>query len=355
MDYVSYLNDKLSKILFVTVKRDVIFNTFKENAVEDLYLPIVSSEIIDKAEEVVRHNSIPAAVFVEGMFYVLGLDEKFRYKDAYIRLLKSSENYAKFIKGKIFDYINNNNLEYAYFLLKGLTLTEENEDYYEKLLSIVEQLRKTNKMFKAEELDIIEKAGNLKGFSTPYLYEAMLYNDEEDYTKAMLAFDKFVLNGGRETEEILQFKNSVNISLNYSKGKEILHADPEKALQYFLPLLDYFEDNASLLYNIAICYRLIKNHEKAICYLNDALRIDPDYIDVINELGINYACIEDFETAIKYLRIAFEATKSVEICTNLVMCYMNAGDTRQAKLHLEIANKLDPEDEIVKELNGIIK
>ena len=71
--------------------------------------------------------------------------------------------------------------------------------------------------------------------------------------------------------------------------------------------------------------------KKAIYYLNDSLAISSDYVEVINELGINYACLGEYETAIKYFRTAFEVTKSIEICTNLIMCYLNIGDNKQAK------------------------
>ena len=32
------------------------------------------------------------------------------------------------------------------------------------------------------------------------------------------------------------------------------------------------------------------------------------------------------------------------------MCYLNIGDEEEAKLHYELAKKLNPEDEIVKDL-----
>ena len=71
-------------------------------------------------------------------------------------------------------------------------------------------------------------------------------------------------------------------------------------------------------------------------------------------MGINYACIGDYETAISYFKKAFEVTKEVEICTNIVMCYLNLNNIEEAKVHLELAKKLNKEDEIVKELDKII-
>ena len=76
-------------------------------------------------------------------------------------------------------------------------------------------------------------------------------------------------------------------------------------------------------------------------------------IEVINEFGINYACLENYEMAIQYFRKAFEVTKSIEICTNLVMCYINVKNIEQAKIHLDIAKKIDAKDEIVIQLEKL--
>ena len=99
---------------------------------------------------------------------------------------------------------------------------------------------------------------------------------------------------------------------------------------------------------------MIANHEKAIYYLNEALNIDSSIVEVVNEMGINYASLGNYERAIAYLRKAFQATKSVEVCTNLILGYLNSGNLKDAKVHLEIAKKLDPEDQVVVELEGII-
>ena len=62
----------------------------------------------------------------------------------------------------------------------------------------------------------------------------------------------------------------------------------------------------------------------------------------------------EYEEAIKYFKKAFEASRDVEICTNIIMCYLNLKDIENAKLHLDIAKKLNPEDEIVKQLDTMI-
>ena len=62
----------------------------------------------------------------------------------------------------------------------------------------------------------------------------------------------------------------------------------------------------------------------------------------------------EFEEAIIYFKKAFEASRDVEICTNIIMCYLNLNDLENAKLHLDIAKNLNPEDEIVKQIDNMI-
>jgi predicted transcriptional regulator len=59
--------------------------------------------------------------------------------------------------------------------------------------------------------------------------------------------------------------------------------------------------------------------------------------------------------AVEYLRKAFESTKSVEICTNLIMCYIDMKDFEKAKVHLKLAQKLSPKDEVVLEIEKLLK
>ena len=129
---------------------------------------------------------------------------------------------------------------------------------------------------------------------------------------------------------------------------------PEKSIGLLLSLVDVFDSNPLLYYYLGVAYRKLDNFEKAIYYLNESLNIESGILEVINELGVNYACLGDFETAIKYFKKGFEASKDVEICTNIVMCYLNLGDKENAKLHLDIAKKLNSEDEVVVELDRIL-
>lgn len=354
MDEKSYFSDKLSSVLFLEINKDKLMSLFNLYLTENVYMPIKSSKIIDGIKSGNNLDEISINNFLEGMYYVLGIDENFKYCDIYVEMLLSYNQSIPFIKNIIFNEIKKEQYEDAYIFIKGLVNIEKNTENYEKLLYVADLLRTRDKAFTDEELAIIDKAKELENFSVPYLYEALINKDKTQYDAALFSINTYISKGGKQTAEISELIHSLKNIVNYEEGKALLSEDADKALKLLLPLLEEYSDNASLYYNIAVGYRILQNYEKAIYYLNEALELDDALVEVVNELGINYAFLGDFDKAIQYLRKAFEATKSVEICTNLIMCYLDAGDTEQAKNHLEIAKKLDSKDEIVMEIAALL-
>lgn len=369
MELKTYFISKLSQMLFLDIKKERIEALFNVTVNEAVYLPVRACRMIQKAEEQ-QVEQIPMVFFIEGMFYVIGADESFKYTPLYKKILRQNPDFMQFIKGTIFKEIQkgnyeegnsesenskDSNIEDAYLMLKGLLAIEETKDNYEKLFMLVDSLRVNNKMYETEELDMIQKAKKIDGFATPYIYEVMIKKEKGEVKEALKAMEQYFEYGGKATEELKGLEEVLRNGANYQEGKELIYEAPEKALKMLLPLLEVFEEEAPLYFYIGVAYRVLNNYEKAIYYLNEALRIDSALVEVVNELGINYASLGDYKTAVAYLRKAFEATKAVEICTNIVMCYLNLGEVEQAKLHLEIAKKLAPEDEIVNELEILIK
>ncbi|MEG1254716.1 tetratricopeptide repeat protein [Clostridium sp.] len=353
MSNENYFLEKLEKMLFLEIKKGSKINeyTFKEN----IYLPVSSDKIVSKAKAGDDLADIPVNIFVEGMFYALGADKNFKFNDTYVEVIKSIPNSTNYIKGKIFENIKNEKYEDGYIMIKGLLQIETTKDILEKALILVDGIRKTNKVFKEEALILIEDAKRIQDYAEPYYYEAIINYEDKNFERAYFNINQYISLGGNITEEIEEIKANLNIINNFDKGKELVYEDSKKALEILLPLIDVLGDNAELFYYIAVAYRILQNYEKAIYYLNEALSIDSDYVQVFNELGINYACLNEFETAIKYFRKVFEVTSSIEVCTNLIMCYVNNKDLNQARIHLDIAKKLDPNDEIVKELDNMLK
>ncbi|MCB2289061.1 capsular biosynthesis protein [Clostridium sp. CS001] len=353
MEIKTYFAEKLATILFLEIKKNSKINEFV--ILEDIYFPVRTNEIIEKVKKNESFDNIPVNLFIEGMFYVLGADELFKYNKEYKEIIRAIPNSTGFIKGVIFQEIKNENYEEAYIILKGLLSIEENQENFDKIFMLVDKLRNTNVMFKEEEQELIQKAKEIPGYSNPYLYEALVFNSEKKYDLALIALSNYFANGGEQTTEIIELKNDMENVTKFQKAKEIVHDNPKAALEIFIPLMEQIGDSPDIYYHTAVAYRILKNYEKAIYYLNEAVVMDEDLIEVINEFGVNYACLENYETAIKYFRKAFEVTKSIEICTNLVMCYLNVKDFHQARMHLDIAKKINPEDEIVIQLENMLK
>ncbi len=92
------------------------------------------------------------------MFSVLGADEEFKFNNEYKNMINNIPKSEDYIKGRIFEEVKRENYEEAYILLRGLLTLEESKDIYDKLILILENLRQKDKMYKEEELNIIEKA-----------------------------------------------------------------------------------------------------------------------------------------------------------------------------------------------------
>jgi tetratricopeptide (TPR) repeat protein len=290
------------------------------------------------------------------MFYVLGGDQNFKLNEIYLNILhKNSADAAGYIKGIIFDEVKKGAYEDAYIVLKGLLNIEATQENYDKLFMLLENLIQLDSSYEDEFIEMLSNAEGIEGYFEPYYKKALIYYKQKKYEDAWYNLNTYLEKTKNNTREVIELKHVLSNIRSFDKGKELIYKSPDEALKCLVPLLDEFEDDAILNFNIAVAYRVLGNYEKAIYYLNDAMAIDSSIVDIINELGINYAALNNYDLAIKYLRKAFEVTKAIEICTNLVMCYLNKGDMEQAKLHYEIAEKINPEDEIVLELSREIK
>ncbi|NEZ47918.1 tetratricopeptide repeat protein [Clostridium niameyense] len=355
MDLKSNFAEKLSKILFLEIKKQKVYDIFHIKVDESIYLPIKSDMLLGEVKSGDNLDKIPMTFFVEGMFYVLGCDDKFKFNNIYKDILLNIPKSLDYIKGRIFDEVKKESYEDAYILLNGLSNIESTEDVYGKMILVLENLRRVNPLYKEEEVKILQQAKSIKGYNTPYLYDAIIKREDGKFQDALNLLNIYISMGGEQNTQIIELKDSLMDIVDLETGREFMDEDPVEALKKLIPLLDKFEEEPSIYYYVAIAYRNLKNHDKAIYYLNKALEIDNTFIDVVNELAINYASLGNYDIAISYLRKAFEVEKSIEICTNLIMCYINKGDLESAIKHINIAKKINPNDEILKEIEGNLR
>ena len=99
MDIKSHFAEKLSKLLFVEVNEKNLEKIFKVTFSEDIYLPLNSKNIVDNVKIKNNMDRIPIGYFIEGMFYVLGADENFKFSKQYKSIITGNNEYIRFIKG----------------------------------------------------------------------------------------------------------------------------------------------------------------------------------------------------------------------------------------------------------------
>lgn len=360
MDYNAVFKEKLSKLLFLEIdkdgfKRSVGIPSYISFENKDLYLPISSEYITTNIKDEIKIKNLPIFYFIEGMFLAIGADEKLKFNEDYEVILSYIKDSDNCIRSIISNKIKEDKLVDGYLLLKGYYRVSKDVDVMKKLLLVGESIREKDSGFRdilLKEIDYCDK--HLLKIPEAYLYKALILKDSDDYKAAKVAINEYINMGGKITEEIQVLLDDINNVSNYEIAIEHLKDDPVKTIKMLLELLDKFDNNPLIYYYLGVAYRKLENYEKAIYYLNESIARESGIYEVVVELGINYACINDFENAIKYFKKAFEVTKEVEVCTNIVMCYINLNNYDEAKLHLEIAKKINPEDEIVKDLEKIL-
>ena len=357
MNYNSYMKEKLEKTLFVEINLKGFLSLLNTSDDElklennNLYLPIKVERLSSEVRENLNIGDISLSWVIEGMFLTLGVDKNFKYNNDYKKILKVIPDCEEYIKAIIADYIKQKEYLDPFCLLKGLVSYDATEDYYDKLLSVGEKLIEIDKNFLDEQFSIIDDAKkDIFNSAVPYYYDALALYAAEKNSEAYVALNEYINRGGEKTPQVVSLINILKDDVDYAKGVELLDSDPKEALKYLLEVLEQNKEDAILNFYIGLAYRKIELYEKAIYYLNESIRLDSSIVEAVNEMGINYACIGNYKEAVKYLRKAFESTRDIEVCTNLIICYYNMGDLDNAKLHLEIAEKIDPDDDIVKSL-----
>lgn len=359
-NYKTMYKDKLSKMLFLEMnkegfKKSINIPEYVEFKNDDLYLPISADYVASNARDEYKINNLPIYYFIEGMFMTFGADPNVKYIDDYGTILGYIANSEECIKSIIADKIKKDKLEDAYILLKGLYRYSEEEEILVKLLSVGEVIRENDATFGDVLIEDIELCkGKFYKSPEPYLYRALMYRDEKEFKNAQVEIHEYINKGGKMTPQIEVIVKDIDNISTYEKAVELVKDNPEKALEFLLPLSEEFEENPLIDYYIGVCYRKLEHYNKAIHYLNKSVSIESGILEVINEIGLNYACLCEYDEALKYFEKAFEASKEVDICTNIVMCYHNLGNNEKAKLMLDVAKKLSPNDEIVLQLDQLL-
>lgn len=356
MEYINHFKAYLSKLIFLEINKGILVEHFHipeiSNMKEDLFLPL-SPEYIAENINVDLTRNLPFGEFVKGMYFVSGADREFNQIYLYKTILLAIKR-ESVIKGLVTKLLKENRTEEALVYLLGLYHVHGEKDVLKHALVLLEDLSLNTTMYRDALMKYAEEAISVE-MNEGHLFKGSALRFAGDFRGALFHIREYLRLGGEETQEISEEIEFLDRKSRITEGEEILYDNPKRFLELVLPLLSSEEDNPRLLLMIAIAYRILGNHEKAVYYLNDALAIDAAYVDVLNELGINYAAMGDYIQAVKYFRALFEQVRTIEILTNLIMCYINSGDLKAARDHIAIGELMDSEDEILLEIKAYME
>ncbi len=349
------INERLSNLIFIELKDLTILDKispylYKELQGKDVLFPVDLKLITDKNNP--KSSDLTMDKFFVGMILCIGGNEKFIYNNYYEEIILNFDISQEFYKGYIYSLIQKDELFDAYIMLKGLSKIYFNDEYKEKLIVVLMNLKDKDESFNSElKFHIDDAIKNYKTFNKVYLYKAIIERDEGNYVLALDSIKKYKV---KDDQEIKEFKDHLMACKDYQDGKEKIYSSPKEALEKLIPLIDMFKNDALIYYYIAVAHRKLNMNQQAIYYLENSRRIDSDIVEVVNELGLNYASLEMYSEAIKYFETVFKVTNSIEVCTNIIMSYLKLDDMQNVKKYFEIARGINSNDEILKELEKII-
>ncbi len=343
--------ERLDDIVFLDIKKETLKNIIHVD--EDyISLPILTERIMELGLK--EREEIPTKYFIEGIFYALGVYDKIKNHEQYMKILENTLGSINYIKGEIYTKIKEEKTLKAYFLLRGLFCIEKNIENYDKLSKLCFNIVSKNNEF-IEEMKKIINIGKNNNYITSYLYESYLFYHLKEYENSKKCIEEYLSKGGKLTPYEENFKQDLWNIVNFNLGKEKVLDEPNEALKLLVPLIDDFSDDPSLLYYIAQGYRKIGLYEKAIYYLKEAEFIDRDFLDVLNELGLNYALLGLYNDAILYFERVYLSSKSIESINNLILCYHYTDNGKRVRELMDEGLKIYKDDEIFLKTIDIIK
>ena len=352
------INDRLSKLLFIelkdlTVLEKINCDLYKNLQGKRVLFPLDLKMIIDKNNP--KRSELTMDKLFVGMLLCIGGNENFIYNSYYEDIILSFESSQDFYKGYIYSLIQKDDLSEAYIMLKGLSKIYYNNEYKEKLITVLFSLKDKNDFFNNElKLEIDDAIKNYRTFHKVYFYKSMIERDEGNYILSLESVDKYISTLKEEDKEIEKYREQLISYRDYEDGKEKIYSSPKEALEKLIPLIDLFKDDALLYYYIAIAHRKLGLYNQALHYLELSRNYDTDIVEVVNEIGLNYASLNIYDKAVKYFETVFKVTNAIEVCTNIIMCYFKLGEKDQLDRYINIAKNINKDDEILLELEEFI-
>lgn len=356
-----YFKKKASRISFLEVRDDVLFEIKGYPSDKQIPLPIITEILIKEIEKGNMEEEIKFTHIMEGIIYLLGTDSTFPYIDDYKNILKTSnENIEEYIFYEGIKLIEKKDYDNGAIYFRALkSINNKNiNGLFNYALTLEEIAKQHLEMDKEEEgLKFLQKSTNeLESIldiddKYPLAYYKLGYHYKffGQFLKAKLIWTKHLTFDKDELrlQEIRTEIDFIEDDVKLESGLTYLsHEQYDNALDMFLKILPKYKEWWELNYFIGIAYKGLGDLEKAIDYLDTAKDLNNEEGDIYNELGICKFNLGDINGAID---IFTEGLKYIpqdhKLLFNRGLGYLQLNELSKSYADIDKAVSLNPQDE----------
>lgn len=351
------IDEKLKNIVFIELKEEYKLGDLKLPV--GFSLPIKLNYLIEGINEHELEEEINIEKIVEAIIYLLGIDKDFKYKKEYVDILiKLKINLNKYIMHKAYENEETDLLDSLIFLKGYENILGFDADILFKEGNILEAIY--NKNFE-EDLEQSDKLLNLiikkynqvldedEQYDLAYYRLAYINLSLSKYIKANLYFEKFMNYSKDEElkEETREEIESIRDNVNYDSAKTYLsYGEYNKALNLLKDISDSFNKNAEYYYMAALIYYNMGDSLNAKEFALQSIEKEV-FEENVNLLSTLYAAENNLDKSEEVLKMGLEElNNSYPLNYNLGIILLNKNSTQEAKIYLEKALNIKPNEEL---------
>lgn len=359
-----YFSSMTEKVSFVQLKNTTQVKLGGFELDPEIPLPVVTDKLLGDLSRVEQQEGITLERVVEGILYILGADQDFKYMDYYARILEatSSDMERELFKKALEAFESENYLESGLFLrtFNNLYGTREGVFYYGQVLESLGKKRieqgdiDEGNDFLEESTKIFEELlSEDKEYYPSYYKLGYHYKFYEQYVKAKLTWDKVLVYDPDENrrQEIRQELDLIEPEYRVELGMTYMNnMNYEKAIEVLSKLMPKHIGNWYVNYLLGMAYRGYGDNQLAMEYFYGAMDSDSTIPEVYNELGISYFNDGDIEKAIEIFSKGMDSVKEEDyrLLFNRGLGYLNLGDFDKGYNDVYRAHELNPQDDNIK-------
>ncbi len=362
MDNINnYFKKYTDKVSFIELKDNRKLNVEGYDINDDTPLPILTEDLVKEIKEGNLEEEISMSNIIDGIIFLLGIDEEFKYSIEYKNILNSySEEIEEYIFYEGIKSMEEEKSDIGAIYFRALKLL--NPSNVNNLFNFALALESIAKSFFAKEendtgLKFIDRATlELESIleiddKYPLAYYKLGYHYKfyGQYLKAKLIWKKYLRLDKDELrlQEIRSELENIEDDVNLEAGLTYLSKPNfEKALEEFLKLLPKHEKWWELNYYLGLSYKGLGEYEKALEFFRLALEENDQVAEIYNEIGITYISINKIQDAIEVLSQGIEKTENdYKLLFNRGIAYLHLDNIKRGYEDIKKAVELNPEDE----------